>query len=85
MRTVAFISQKGGTGKTTLALHLAIAAGSKSAVIDLDPQASASAWRDLRQAENPPVVSVQPSRLLQALRTAEEAGASSRHRHRTAF
>jgi chromosome partitioning protein len=76
MRTVALISQKGGTGKTTLALHLAIAAGSKSAVIDLDPQASASAWRDLRRAENPPVVSVQPSRLLQALRTADDAGAS---------
>jgi chromosome partitioning protein len=77
MRTIAAISQKGGTGKTTLVVHLAVAAGVKSAVIDLDPQASASAWRDLRRAESPPVVSVQPSRLSQALRTAEEAGASS--------
>jgi chromosome partitioning protein len=76
MRTVALISQKGGTGKTTLALHLAVAAGARSAVIDLDPQASASAWRDLRRAEHPPVVSVQPSRLSQALKAAEEAGAS---------
>lgn len=76
MRTIAIISQKGGSGKTTLALHLAVAAGTKSAVIDLDPQASASAWRDLRRAESPPVVSVQPSRLSQALKTAEDAGAS---------
>jgi chromosome partitioning protein len=76
MRIVAVISQKGGTGKTTLALHLAVAAGIKSAVIDLDPQASASAWRDLRLIESPPVVSVQPSRLTQALKAAEEAGAS---------
>jgi chromosome partitioning protein len=76
MRIIALISQKGGTGKTTLALHLAVAAGSKSAVIDLDPQASASAWRDLRRIESPPVVSVQPSRLSQALKAAEEAGAS---------
>jgi chromosome partitioning protein len=76
VRIIAGISQKGGTGKTTLALHLAVAAGNKSAVIDLDPQASASAWRDLRQAENPPVVSVQPSRLAQALKVAREADAS---------
>lgn len=77
MRTIAIISQKGGTGKTTLALHLAVAAGAGAAVVDLDPQASASAWRDLRQAESPPVVSVQPSRLGQALKTAADAGAST--------
>jgi chromosome partitioning protein len=76
VRIIAVISQKGGTGKTTLALHLAVAAGNKSAVIDLDPQASAAAWRDLRHAENPPVVSVQPSRLSQALKVAKEADAS---------
>lgn len=76
MKTVAVISQKGGTGKTTLALHLAVAAANNSAVIDLDPQASATAWWDLRQDESPAVASVQPSRLAQALTTARDARAS---------
>ena len=44
---ISLISQKGGTGKTTLALHLAalIASyGYKTLLIDADPQASAMAW-----------------------------------------
>jgi chromosome partitioning protein len=53
MKTVAIISQKGGVGKTTLALHLAVAAerdGKTTVIIDLDPQASAATWKDLRSA-----------------------------------
>jgi len=45
MKTVAIISQKGGAGKTTVAIHLAVAAeqrGLRTAVFDLDPQASAT-------------------------------------------
>jgi Mrp family chromosome partitioning ATPase len=42
MKTIAIISQKGGAGKTTLGIHLAVAAelrGMKTALFDLDPQA----------------------------------------------
>ncbi len=78
MYTVAILSQKGGTGKTTLALHLAVAAekaGQLAAVIDLDPQASAAGWKDSRQAETPVVVSVPATRLPHALEAARAGGA----------
>jgi chromosome partitioning protein len=73
MKTVAILSQKGGTGKTTISLHLAVAAqraGQAVVVIDLDPQASAAGWKDSRPADNPVVVSVPASRLPQALKAA---------------
>lgn len=78
MKTVALLSQKGGTGKTTLSLHLAVAserAGQATVVIDLDPQASAAGWKDSRSQESPTVVSVPPTRLPQALQAANAGGA----------
>ena len=60
MKTIAILSQKGGTGKTTLALHLAVAAeaaGHTAVVIDLDPQSSAGGWGDSRQPGRPGRVS----------------------------
>ncbi len=78
MKTVAILSQKGGAGKTTVTLHLAVAAqkaGQTVVVIDLDPQTSAAGWKDSRSAENPIVVPVPATRLPNALKTAEEGGA----------
>lgn len=66
MKTIAIISQKGGAGKTTVSIHLAVAAeerGLKTAIFDLDPQASAATWADKRTKEAPAVVSAQASRL----------------------
>ena len=78
MYVVALLSQKGGTGKTTLSLHLAVAAeraGHVAAVIDLDPQASAAGWKDSRPGETPVVVPIPASRLSQALDLARGAEA----------
>jgi chromosome partitioning protein len=56
MKTIAFVTQKGGAGKTTLATSLAVAAeeaGEKVALLDLDPQESLTAWADTRKVETP--------------------------------
>ena len=66
MKTLAIISRKGGAGKTTIALHLAVAAeaqGLATAVFDLDPQASAALWSDHRGDPQPAVVPAQAPRL----------------------
>ena len=83
MKTIALIAQKGGTGKTTVAVALAVAAhraGLFTAVIDLDPQASACNWRDRRvrirpEDSEPGVSDAQAARLPQALDRARAAGA----------
>jgi len=79
MKIIAIISEKGGTGKTTSALGLAVTAaraGETVAVIDLDPQANAANWKDRREDENPAVVSAQIGRLPQTLNAAKEGGAT---------
>ena len=77
MKIIALIAQKGGTGKTTIALSLAVAAeqgGAVPIIIDLDPQATACNWGDRREAQTPIVVDAQPARLPSALQKAQEGG-----------
>jgi chromosome partitioning protein len=78
MKTVAIISQKGGAGKTTVAIHLAVAAeqrGFRAAVFDLDPQASATRWADKRQNATPAIVAAQAPRLSHLLAQAASQAA----------
>ncbi|HUN46576.1 MAG TPA: ParA family protein [Stellaceae bacterium] len=57
MYVVAVSSQKGGSGKTTLAGHLAVEADLKGfgpvALVDTDPQGSLAEWWNARVAETP--------------------------------
>lgn len=57
MKVLAVASQKGGSGKTTLAGHLAVQASMANygpvALVDTDPQGSLSEWWNERQAETP--------------------------------
>ena len=52
MPSIGFLAQKGGAGKTTLAVHLAVLAGD-ALIIDLDQQQSAAEWWESRHAELP--------------------------------
>ena len=78
MRTVAVISQKGGAGKTTLALHLAVAghlAKLDTGLIDLDPQGTAETWGSWRKDEPPAVIGAKAATLERTLEKAAAAGA----------
>ena len=61
MFTIAIVNQKGGSGKSTIAECLAVAAeqdGKATAVLDLDPQGTVYAWSKRREEANPVVRSV---------------------------
>ncbi|HEY1363573.1 MAG TPA: ParA family protein [Xanthobacteraceae bacterium] len=77
MFTVAVIAQKGGVGKTTLTLHLAVAATAHGpvSIIDMDPQSSAAQWADERRQLQPVVIACPPARLAMSLQTARRNGA----------
>ena len=79
MKTLAVLSRKGGTGKTTLAIQLAVAAekaGHTTILIDLDPQASAAKWKDYREGDTPFVITAPASRLPEVLDRAKTSGAT---------
>lgn len=77
MLILAVVGEKGGVGKTTLALDLAVTAvqkGHRVAVLDLDPQATASKWTDRRTEEQPWVVPTHAARIGAALEQAKAQG-----------
>ncbi|MDQ6867748.1 MAG: ParA family protein [Pseudomonadota bacterium] len=70
MRTIAFVSQKGGCGKSTLAAFLAVAAqeaGERVLVLDMDQKKSVVRWGSKRNDPHLPVEVVSAARLPAAL------------------
>jgi chromosome partitioning protein len=79
MRVLAFVTQKGGSGKTTLCVNLAVAGegeGARVLVVDLDPQGTAEAWYQDREAETPRLVRAEPGDLPRVLEAARRQGFS---------
>jgi chromosome partitioning protein len=70
VKTIALIAQKGGVGKTTIAVNLAVATGLRTAIFDLDQQESAVIWSDRRKNEEPHVEFLTERRLSEALKAA---------------
>ncbi len=79
MKTILVTSQKGGSGKTTVAAHLAVEAERNQTpawLIDTDKQGTLSLWHERREAEFPQRVDLPFSRLADGLKTIAERGAA---------
>lgn len=78
MKTVVIASQKGGSGKTTIAAHLAVAAeqggDGPTVVIDTDPQQTLATWWEAREAETPALAPVSLSGLPEKLEVLAQLG-----------
>src|SRR6266851_5322572 len=77
MQVIAFVTQKGGSGKTTLAFCCAVAAqehGAKVLLLDMDAQGTAEAWYQDREADTPQLARVDAVHLTQALEAAQAQG-----------
>jgi chromosome partitioning protein len=73
MQVIAFVTQKGGSGKTTLAFCCAVAAqerGAKVLILDMDAQGTAEAWYQDREADTPKLIRLDAVQLPQALEAA---------------
>jgi len=80
MKKIVITSQKGGSGKTTLAAHLAVEAervGDAPAwLIDTDEQGTLSQWHERREAETPQRAEMPFARLAAGLTNMAERGAA---------
>ena len=79
MKSLVFLSQKGGSGKTTLSVHTAVTAqesGEQVVIIDTDPQQSATSWADARESDSPPVATISVGEIDKVMNAARQEGIS---------
>jgi chromosome partitioning protein len=78
MKTLAVLAQKGGSGKTTIAVHMAACATQRklrTAIIDIDPQRSAHQWNESRAGDRKiDTVAAEVNQLASLLERAEAGG-----------
>lgn len=79
MKTIIVANQKGGSGKSTLVTHLAVAAeraGDGPVVLtDTDPQGTSADWFNAREAESPGYAPASMATLPDKIAALTEAGA----------
>ena len=66
MKAITFVTQKGGSGKSTLCINLAIAAqeaGQSVCILEMDRQATISDWSEHRQSASPEVAQIDATQL----------------------
>ena len=77
MRTIAFVGQQGGSGKSTIASSLAVAAhemNERVCVVDMDPRGSLANWARTRGAGDIEVIGSGAARLPALLASLERRG-----------
>lgn len=77
MHIVSFVTQKGGSGKTTLAVNCAVVAaqkGQKVFVLDMDAQATAERWFDRRSEDMPQIKRINAGELDASLASLRSKG-----------
>ena len=77
MQTLALLARKGGTGKTTIAIHLAVAAvraGRRVLLLDTDPRHSAGDWWRARAGNAPEPVECEARLVRDVLQAAAADG-----------
>lgn len=78
MKVLVVLSRKGGVGKSTIARSLAVQAliaGQKSALLDVDVQATSANWGRRREATAPAVVHIGSDSVAKALEKLQKQGA----------
>ena len=68
MKIITLLAQKGGTGKTTLSIHLAVLAAARNlkvVIADIDPQQSTTFWKERRADSVPGVIPLAANKLEQ--------------------
>ena len=66
MKAITFVTQKGGSGKSTICISLAVAAqetGASVCILEMDRQATVSDWAEHRQSDTPEVAQIEATRL----------------------
>jgi chromosome partitioning protein len=66
MKAITFVTQKGGSGKSTLCISLAVAAqeaGQSVCILEMDRQATVSDWAEHRNADTPEVAQIDATQL----------------------
>ena len=70
MKAITFVTQKGGSGKSTLCISLAVAAqeaGASVCILEMDRQATVSDWAEHRRQATPEVAQIDATQLDQVM------------------
>ncbi|MFG6546371.1 AAA family ATPase [Sulfitobacter sp. 1A13730] len=79
MKILSVFTSKGGSGKSTIAIHMAVIASQQKRrnrvlMLDYDVQESSRFWARARQEDNPPLLPADPGTLNGYLKQAREEG-----------